>query len=69
MLYCDVQLDQRWQERYEYDIKGFAVKQKTTYSKYVVRIATFLYDPHTVIMYTHFFLSATSLVDALHLFS
>ncbi|CAI8030834.1 Lysosomal-trafficking regulator [Geodia barretti] len=28
-------LDQRWQERYEYDIRGFALKQKTTYSKLV----------------------------------
>ena len=53
VLYCVVQLDQRWQERYDYDIKGFAVKQKTTYSKHVVYILLHFCTIHTLLLCIH----------------
>lgn len=48
-----IQLDQRWQERYEYDVKGFALKQKTIYSKYVCSLILLnVYSiPTCIIMY------------------
>ena len=61
-LICFHQVDQRWVERYEFDLKGFSQKQQNLYGKYV----TLLLESHRFLCQTLYHLLCRLVEKARH---